>query len=103
MDSCGVSRGLPRCLAGSLAWRRAVKLSGRAQKFTDFARRGRPRCRAAEIEDPPDGVYANELGAKYVSSLPREKQALFNRKERDSLDIQHASLLASWPWGMLKH
>ena len=47
--------------------------------------------------------YANELEAKYVSSLPREKQAFFNRRERDSLDIQHASLLASWPWGMLKH
>ena len=40
MDSCGVSRGLPRCLAGSLAWRRAGRLSGRAQKFTDFARTG---------------------------------------------------------------
>ena len=44
--------------------------------------------------------YANELMAKYFSSLPQEKQALFNRRERDSLDIQHASLLASWPWGM---
>ena len=44
--------------------------------------------------------YGNELKAKYVSSLPREKQALFNRRERDSLDIQHASLLASWPLGI---
>ena len=103
MDSCGVSRGLPRCLAGSLAWRRAGRLSGRAYNSQISPGGEDVRCRAAEIEDPPDGVYANELGAKYVSSLPREKQALFNRKERDSLDIQHASLLASWPWGMLKH